>query len=267
MFLSVIFSLLTAVFYLLAALWVVLFLTGKAQAQSLLVRLLGFTAWIFHTLSLAGLINWQMLANLDFMLALSLANWLICGIILLLSLKKPSLNLAGLAFPLAAFAVLGTHFYTSSQTEEYIQYDLLLHIVISLAAYSFFALASIQAVLFGLQNTQLKQRNFKGLVKVLPPLQSMERLLFEFIYLGQILLSLGILTGFIFLDNLFASGLLHKTLLSIAAWLIFGGLIAGRHFLGWRGQTAVKFTLGGSSLLLLAYFGSKFVLQFILDKV
>lgn len=264
MFSSLTFSLLAAVFYFLAAAWILLHLFNKAKVVPHLVRLLGFTAWFLHSLALLNQLDFAGFKYLGLVDAISLANWLICALILLFSLVKPSLFLAAIIFPLTALALVLGQFYKVQTLAFEAQQGLVLHIVISFAAYSFFALAAVQAVLYSLQNNQLKQRKFTGLVKALPPLQSMESLLFEFIYLGEILLSLGILTGFIFLDNLFAPGLLHKTLLSIAAWVIFGGLLLGHKLLGWRGQTAVRFTLGGSCLLLLAYFGSKFVLQFVL---
>lgn len=264
MFSSLTFSLLAAIFYSLAAAWVVLHLFNKAKVVPLLVRLLGLAGWFLHSLALANQLDFSGFSYLGLLDAVSVVNWLLCGLVLLLSLAKPSLFLAAIIFPLAAASLIVAQFYKAQSLAFEAQQGLVLHIVISFAAYSFLVLAAVQALLFGLQNSQLKKRNFTGLAKSLPPLQTMESLLFEFIYLGQVLLSLGILSGFIFLDNLFAPGLLHKTLLSIAAWVIFGSLILGHKILGWRGQTAVRFTLGGSCLLLLAYFGSKFVLQFIL---
>jgi ABC-type uncharacterized transport system permease subunit len=87
----------------------------------------------------------------------------------------------------------------------------------------------------------------------MPPLQTMEYLLFRLIWTGEVLLALAILTGALFLENMFAQHLAHKTVLSIVAWLVFAVLLWGKHRLGWRGTTAVKWTLTGFGLLILAY--------------
>ena len=95
----------------------------------------------------------------------------------------------------------------------------------------------------------------------------MEKLLFELIWIGFILLTLSVASGFIFLDDMFAQHLVHKTILSIIAWCIFAILLYGRHAQGWRGTTAIKLTIAGFVVLMLAYFGSKFVLEIILQRV
>lgn len=78
------------------------------------------------------------------------------------------------------------------------------------------------------------------------------------------LLSLSLLSGWIFLEDLFAQHLVHKTLLSLVAWVVFGILLWGRHVRGWRGSKAIRWTLAGFLLLMLAFFGSKLVREFIL---
>jgi ABC-type uncharacterized transport system permease subunit len=97
-------------------------------------------------------------------------------------------------------------------------------------------------------------------------LETLERLLFQLIALGFVLLTVSLLSGLAFVDDLFAQHLVHKTTLSITAWLIFGLLLWGRWRYGWRGRKAVRLTLAGIILLLLAYFGSKLVLETILGR-
>jgi ABC-type uncharacterized transport system permease subunit len=94
----------------------------------------------------------------------------------------------------------------------------------------------------------------------------MENLLFQLLGSGFALLTLSLGTGFIFLDNLFAQHLAHKTVLSILAWLVFAMVLAGRIRYGWRGQVAIRWTLGGFVSLMLAYFGSKMVMEWILKR-
>ena len=83
---------------------------------------------------------------------------------------------------------------------------------------------------------------------------------------GFALLTLALLSGFAFLEDMFAQHLVHKTVLSTLAWLMFGGLLIGRLRYGWRGKTAIVWTLSGFAVLILAYFGSKMVLELILQR-
>jgi ABC-type uncharacterized transport system permease subunit len=94
----------------------------------------------------------------------------------------------------------------------------------------------------------------------------MEFLLFQLIGAGFVLLSISLVSGFLFLENMFAQHLAHKTVLAILAWMVFAVLLIGRLRHGWRGQTAIRWTLGGFLSLMLAYFGSKMVLEWILDR-
>jgi ABC-type uncharacterized transport system permease subunit len=92
----------------------------------------------------------------------------------------------------------------------------------------------------------------------------MESLLFGFIWAGWVLLSMSLISGWIFVENLFAQHLVHKTLLACLAWIVFSVLLWGRNRLGWRGHQAIRWTLAGFCLLMLAYFGSKLVREYIL---
>jgi ABC-type uncharacterized transport system permease subunit len=85
-------------------------------------------------------------------------------------------------------------------------------------------------------------------------------------FLGVSFLSLSLITGFLFVEDLFVQHLVHKTVLSIIAWCVFTILLWGHWQYGWRGRTAIKWNLSGFFVLMLAYFGSKFVLELILKK-
>jgi ABC-type uncharacterized transport system permease subunit len=134
------------------------------------------------------------------------------------------------------------------------------------SSYSILGIAAVQAVALALLIHRLKHRRLHGLVAVMPPLQTMEDLLFRLIWTGELLLTLSIVTGALFLEDIFAQHLAHKTVLSIVAWLLFAVLLLGRSRLGWRGITAVKWTVAGFALLILAYFGSKLVLELVLHR-
>jgi ABC-type uncharacterized transport system permease subunit len=107
-----------------------------------------------------------------------------------------------------------------------------------------------------------------GPLAALPPLLTMERLLFRVILAGFAFLTLTVATGIVFSETLFGKVMKfdHKTVFAIASWFIFAALLAGRHFYGWRGRTALRWTLAGFVALLLAYVGSRFVLEVILQR-
>ena len=103
-------------------------------------------------------------------------------------------------------------------------------------------------------------------MNALPPLERTETLMFALLVTGFGLLTLSLASGFFYLENMFAQHLVHKTVLSALAWLGYGVLLYGRWRYGWRGKRAVNWTIAASTLLMLAYFGSKLVLEFVLRR-
>jgi ABC-type uncharacterized transport system permease subunit len=139
------------------------------------------------------------------------------------------------------------------------------HIMVSVIAYSLITLGAFQAGLLAYQDRSIRQHHPGGFIRFLPPLHDMETLLFQFLGFGFICLSASLLTGFIYLEDIFSQQLVHKTVLSIVGWMILGILLFGRLKFGWRGMTAIRWTLAAFVFLMLAFFGSKLVLEFILQ--
>ncbi len=205
--------------------------------------------------------------NVGFSTAVSLVAWSVILMLLVSTLTKPVENLGIILLPLAAIAVvLELRFPTPHLLGEPASWGLGIHVLVSLLAYSLLTLASMQAILLAIQDHHLHNRHPGGFVRALPPLQTMEDLLFELIGVGFFLLSLALVSGFVFLEDMWAQHLVHKTLLSVLSWLVFAGLLWGRFRFGWRGRTAIRGTLIGFAFLLLAYFGTKAVLEFILHR-
>jgi ABC-type uncharacterized transport system permease subunit len=198
--------------------------------------------------------------------AVSLLAWLIALLLLVAMFSRSVENLGIVIYPLAALALsldLGfdtEHFVASNN------FSLKLHILISILSYSIFTIAAIQALLLAIQDRHLHNQHPGGFIRALPPLQTMETLLFQMLSVGFILQSLSLLSGFAFLEDMFAQHLVHKTVLSLMAWLIFAVLLWGRWQFGWRGKMAIRTTLGGFVLLLLAYIGSKLVLEVMIGR-
>ena len=226
--------------------------------------LLGILALLAHILSLALQLLPGSGLNLDFFNASSLIACAVIALILLGTVRIPVENLLLPLFPLGALTVLLAQFAPAGTSQPINEAPgILAHILLSVLAYGMLTIAMFQALLLSLQDRQLKHKQ-PGLIRNFPPLQTMESLLFGFLWAGWLLLSLSLLSGWLFFDDLFAQHLVHKTVLSGIAWVVFAVLLWGRHQLGWRGHKAIRWTLAGFCLLMLAYFGSKLVREFIL---
>ncbi len=192
--------------------------------------------------------------------------WVVNLLVLISSLRKPIHNMFALLLPCTAAALLAALFFTeSNRLISPLSGGVLVHIVLSILAYSTFTIATAHALILAYQNKQLHNRQATGFIRLLAPLQTMESLLFEMLWAGQILLTAAILSGAIFVDNMLAQHLAHKSVFSALAWLTYSILLWGRHQQGWRGNVAVRWTLIGFAFLILAYFGSKFVLEILLN--
>jgi ABC-type uncharacterized transport system permease subunit len=143
-----------------------------------------------------------------------------------------------------------------------------IHLVISLLAYSLFTIASLHVLLMALMERRLHRGNLPQILQGLPPLLTMERILFRIIAAGFLLLTLTLGSGILFSEDLFGKPLqlTHKTVFGLLSWLIFGALLTGRALYGWRGRVAMRWTLAGFLSLVLAYIGSKFVIEVLLNR-
>ena len=231
-------------------------LAQRTVPDKRLLLILGALALVAHGVSLFIQLLSPSGLHLDFFTASSLIAAAVILLILLALYRMPVENLLLLLF--AQLAPSGTAPAIAEQP------GILAHILFSILAYGMLTIAVFQSLLLLLQDHHLKHKHPSGLIKNFPPLQTMESLLFGFLLAGWLLLSASLISGWIFLDNLFAQHLVHKTLLSVVAWVVFGLLLWGRHQLGWRGYKAIRWTLAGFCLLMLAYFGSKLVREFIL---
>ncbi|AYC31983.1 inner membrane protein YpjD [Pseudomonas cavernae] len=239
---------------------------AKRQAPDTRITLsLGLLALLAHAFSLFMQLITPGGLSLDFFNAASLIAAAVIALTLLACTRIPVENLLLLLFPLGCLTVLLAQFMPAGTVQPIDEEPgILAHILLSILAYGMLTIAAFQSLLLLLQDHQLKHKHPSGLIKNFPPLQTMESLLFGFLWAGWLLLSLSLLSGWLFLDDLFAQHLVHKTLLACLAWVIFAMLLWGRHQRGWRGHQAIRWTLAGFCLLMLAYFGSKLVREFIL---
>lgn len=211
--------------------------------------------------------------------ALSVMLWLGVVIYWVESLFFSLEGMQPLILPLAALAVPLPGMFPGIAVMHAASFEFRLHLMLGMAAYSVFTIAMLHALLMALAERSLHTTRgsgdgplggpLGGPLAGLPPLLTLERLLFRLIALAFVLLTLTLATGLIFNESLFGRALRfdHKTLFALFSWLTFAILLIGRYARGWRGRTALRFTLLGFVMLLLAYVGSRFVLEVILRRV
>jgi len=205
--------------------------------------------------------------RLGFGNSLSTILWLTALVYWVSSQGAPLARLQSWVSGLAAVSVLGMVLFTNTHVIPNSQaLALRAHLVVSFLAYGLLAVAALHAVLMTLLEKQLHRGAF--LRDGAPPLLTLEAMLFRSIGIGFALLTLAVLSGVFFSEELFGKALQfsHKIVFAILSWLVFGGLLLGRHYRGWRGRTALVWTITGFTLLLLAYLGTQFVLEVVLGR-
>jgi ABC-type uncharacterized transport system permease subunit len=204
-----------------------------------------------------------------FSAALSLMLWLAVLIYWMESFHARLEGLQPLALPLAGICTLlpvlfpGQHLLSNVTSAMF-----RLHFLIAMVAYSLFTLAALHAIIMAVAERRLHRGELTRPLASLPPLLTMESLLFRLITIAFVLLTLTLASGIAFSETLFGKALEfnHKTLFSILSWLIFAALLVGRYVWGWRGRKALRWTLAGFAALLFAYVGSRFVLEVVLGR-
>jgi ABC-type uncharacterized transport system permease subunit len=231
------------------------------------VWLLG--ALLAHGMTLAREIFPGDAMRFSFSIALSMILWLAIAFYWIESYYARMESLQMLSLPVAAVTVLlpsifpGQHLLTNADSLQFRA-----HFLIAMLAYSLFTLAALHAVLMAVAEKRLHKGRLTPLLASLPPLLTMEALLFQLIHVAFALLTLTLASGVLFSESLFGKALTfnHKTVFAFLSWIIFAHLLAGRHLRGWRGRKALRWTLAGFVALLLAYVGSRFVLEVILGR-
>lgn len=231
-------------------------------------------AWLLHGATLWFDLMAPGSLRIGFAAMLSAALWVSVGAYWLENRNFSLDGLRRLVMPCAALAVVtamvfpGNLFHLEGRSPAFGW-----HIAIAILAYSILTIAAFHAVLMALQESRLHTRGggggfLSGALDQLPALLTMEKLLFRMIFFGFCLLSLTVLSGIVFSEQLFGQALRwdHKSVFTLLSWVLFAALLAGRRWRGWRGKTALSFTLAGFATLLLAYVGSRFVFEVILHR-
>jgi ABC-type uncharacterized transport system permease subunit len=239
-------------------------LTGAASSETELFG--GAATWLppIAIIGHAALLNYTLFTpeglDLSLVNALSAVEWIIAIVAWLGTRMRALPGVAAIAFPVAAAgaalpALLPSAHRVSFAGEPWAA----LHIAVAFVAYALLIVAALQALVL----TGLERRLHRGLPEpgaaTLPPLLTLERFLFRLVGAGYALLTLTLVSGVLFSEQLFGKALNYsnKIVFSVLSWLVFGALLYGRRRYGWRGRTALNWILAGSALLLLAYVGTK----------
>lgn len=240
--------------------------TGASRAGQTLPRVLAWLAWFLHGILLAwGL--WGNEPRFGFAPALSVTTWLVGLVYAVESYVFPQLKTPWLLSGAGSAAVLLALLFPGSVLHPSASAWLPLHWALGIASYGLFAVAGVHAWLMTRAEARIRMaaNGASGL-----PLLTMERLTFRFVGLGFFLLSATLLAGVFFGNQLYGGGHAikwdHKTIFSVLSWLTFAVLVVGRARFGWRGKRAVRFLYTGSGLLLLAYVGSRFVMEVMMGQ-
>lgn len=227
---------------------------------------LAAAALLLHALGLAQQTLQGSALSIGVNEALSLFTLQSAALLWFITWRQPVRPLGLVLYPLAAVCALwAARFPTPSHVAALSDWKTAAHVVISLLSAGLLTLAAVQAGALALQDRLLHRHEYgRLLLRGMPPLQTMESLLFHLLAIGFFLLSLTLLSGLWFIHDWFAQHLAHKTVLSLTAWLMFGVLLWGRWRHGWRGRMAIRWVLGSYGVLILAYFGTKLVLEQIL---
>jgi ABC-type uncharacterized transport system permease subunit len=222
-------------------------------------------ALILHATTLYGTMATPQGINLGVFNAASLVACLMVSTLFAILLRQPLNNVATVLMPLAACGLmLDLSFPSAHIVPDDAAAGLVWHIALAMVAYSLIAIAAIQAVFIAL--AEYKLRHHHRLQRFLPPLQTMETLLFQLVTIAFVLLSFSLVAGAAVVHDIREQHLAHKVFFSILAWFAFALLLWGRWRFGWRGTRAVRYVLVGTGLLALGYFGSKIVLELILRR-
>lgn len=268
---NVLFSWLAFTIYSVLAVY---FWHAQARGKGDVLSRSGIGHWVVVPLFLHGYLLAQDVFdgggfNLSVANAVSLIIWLTMLVYWLARFFYPVGCLQALVLPLAAVAVLMPELFPAShQLANTGLFAFKAHIAAAMLAYSLFTIAVLHAVLISQVEKRLHHGSLPRILQNLPPLMTMETLLFRMIGVGFLLLTLTLASGVIFSEQIFGSPwqFNHKVLFGFVSWVVFAVLLWGHHAYGWRGRVAVHWTVSGFLFLVLAYLGSKFVIEVLLHR-
>lgn len=249
-------TLIASVFYLIVA---GMLLFHVKQRVALWIFL--FAALLAHIYQIG--VNLPPFPHFEIMRMLSMIALIMNVIAAGFALIKSDSMAAMITVSISAIAVWLPTLFPGVQPEK-IGWEIKLHASLSIAAYIAISFSALYAIILLVQDYKLRHRG--KLESIHLSLDYVERIMFTSAVIGEIVLSLSLLSGLLFIDDVFKQHIAHKTFFSIGAWLIIGSLLLRQHYVGLRDKVAAIWLLSGFVFIALAYLGSNIVLQLILAK-
>ncbi|MCT6700280.1 inner membrane protein YpjD [Rheinheimera sp. 4Y26] len=227
------------------------------------------TGIVLHMLGLSEAMFGSDGQNFSLLNVSSLVCWLITLSFTVTALRTPIALLLPIVFGFAALVQLAVAILPAGAQVQHFEQNtwLLLHVIVAFIAYVMLIMATLYSLQVSYISQRLKQKTPLQTGAVFPPLMQAEQLLFRLLLAGTVLLGLTLLSGAIFTADWFAKHNIHKNMLSLLAFALFSLLLIGHARLGWRGRVANALTISASLLLTLAYFGSRFVREILLQRL
>lgn len=257
-----------ALLYLVATGLVIPGLTQQKSIKTRSVFISAFLALLCHAWLLHDLIHTEGVVgqNLSILNVASVIALIISLVMSIAMLKTRLWFLLPVVYGFSALNILASAFLPGTFITHFEgKLGLLTHISLALLAYATLTIAALYALQLAWLDYKLKAKKAMAINPNLPPLMKVERQLFRIIGIGTALLTLTLISGFVFLEDMFAQGKAHKALLSMVAWVVYTVLLWGHYHKGWRGRQVTWYAIAGAGLLTLAYFGSRFVSEVILS--
>ena len=256
--------------YLSAGVWLVLSAVNKhdgAHGKHVAGLALAALGWFLHGYALCESVFRGPALALSTTDAASIIGWAIATIAIAISFRRVRFDMiSGCLLIAVGIAAVITNDSTRDFAVSQHGWKLLTHVVLSIIAYALISIGAVLAIALSLLDRRLRSHQSLGLLSALPSIEAIESGMFQALAAGFVLLSFALFSGFIFVENIFSQHLIHKVVLSCAAWVILAVLFFGRWRFGWRGQIAAKWAISGFALLCLAYFGAKIVLEVVLNR-
>ncbi len=256
----------SVVFYLVAAITVVVGMFKEQGPNRLLGNASAIIAILLHSLVLSGSVLIGPEQNLSLLNVAGLIGWLISVTMFVAAFRFSNAILLPVVYGFTALLLLASALLPSYHLVDVdVDLTLILHVTLSLFAYACLSISFLYAIQLAYINFRLKEKNASLLHSTMPPLMAVEHILFKLLMAGTALLSLSLLSGFMFLDDMLGKDNLHKTVLSLIAWLIYSVIVLGHARFGWRGKPIIALSILAGALLTLGYFGSRFVQEVLLN--
>lgn len=255
-----------AILYLLAIATIIPGLVHQTGIRAKTVFISAILALVFHGWSLSDLILAGSGQNLSILNVASLISFIIALVMSVAMTKTRIWFLLPVVYSFSAINLCAATFLPTSFI-THLEHDpkLLIHISFALFSYSTLSIGALYALQLAWLDNKLKNKKSLAINPNVPPLMAIERQLFRIILIGNLLLTATLITGFTFVHDMFAQGKAHKGFLSFIAWIVYSVLLWGHYQKGWRGKKVTWFAVAGATLLTLAYFGSRFVREIILN--